>query len=542
MSDSPHSDHDVRPLARILSQWETRLRLQHSLDWLPRGLAVGLFVAILLAVSARLWPILPQSTLTILSIVLGLLGGVVALLIVWLWRRSPLELAQRFDQAFGLKERMSTAVEIAEGQLSIRSAELATRQHDQALREAARVEPREHIPLRATWWEWLIPLALIGAMVAALYLPNPQDNVLAERRSIQQAIAQELEELRDLREEALENEELTADEQAAIVEALDHAIETLEQRGVTQEEALAALEATEEQLRDLSEEFAEAQQEALQAASDALEGTAADEAAEALQEGNDAEAASQSVEDMDVEGLSDEEQQELAEGLESAAESLEGTNSEAAEAMREAAEALRNGDAQAAEEALDQAAEAMRGEGNSGEGTAEEYAERIRKDQEQIAGAGENSVPQPGQGEMGQAQPGSGQSDESGQPGGQSHGAGRGESQGAEQGGAEQAPDSFDNQAGDGGERPFDEIYSPQRVGGEGGDQVDIPGNPGTGLPTGAEGEFSENPSGDSTVPYDTVFEDYEGSVNEAMESGYVPLGLRDLIRDYFTRLDPTSD
>ena len=99
-----------------------------------------------------------------------------------------------------------------------------------------------------------------------------------------------------------------------------------------------------------------------------------------------------------------------------------------------------------------------------------------------------------------------------------------------------------DNGPGDGGESSFADIYSPQRIGGEGGDQVDIPGNPGAGLPTGNEGNFAENPQGESTVPYGDVYGDYAGAVNEALDNGYVPLGLRGLIQQYFTRLDPTEN
>ena len=42
-------------------------------------------------------------------------------------------------------------------------------------------------------------------------------------------------------------------------------------------------------------------------------------------------------------------------------------------------------------------------------------------------------------------------------------------------------------------------------------------------------------------MPYNQVYSDYEGAVNEALESGYVPLGLRDVIRQYFSRLEPEN-
>ena len=42
-----------------------------------------------------------------------------------------------------------------------------------------------------------------------------------------------------------------------------------------------------------------------------------------------------------------------------------------------------------------------------------------------------------------------------------------------------------------------------------------------------------------SFVPYSEVFASYEGSVQQALESGVIPISLQPLIRDYFSSLDP---
>jgi hypothetical protein len=223
--------------------------------------------------------------------------------------------------------------------------------------------------------------------------------------------------------------------------------------------------------------------------------------------------------------------------------------------LGEAAEALRSGDSEAAEGALSEAAEAL-GEGAEGaqgteagqEGEGQEaaqqidgYADQLEEGQDAVGTAGTGQG-EGDQGGMAQAQPGSGtqgNSTEQGQSGA-GGGAGRGEGSGEGQGGPETQMGT-DNAPGDGGITEYDEVYDPQRIGGEGGPQVDVPGDPGAGAPTGAEGDFVENPDGDATVPYNEVYGDYEGAVNEALDSGYVPLGLRDIIRGYFTRLNPSD-
>ena len=91
------------------------------------------------------------------------------------------------------------------------------------------------------------------------------------------------------------------------------------------------------------------------------------------------------------------------------------------------------------------------------------------------------------------------------------------------------------------GERGGDEmIYSPRRIGGplsgeESFLQSDDPNAPVI------QGEFSQNPTGSATVPYSSVYSDYANAASQALENGYVPLGLRDLIRSYFSSLEPSN-
>jgi hypothetical protein len=88
------------------------------------------------------------------------------------------------------------------------------------------------------------------------------------------------------------------------------------------------------------------------------------------------------------------------------------------------------------------------------------------------------------------------------------------------------------------GQGDFEPVYALRRIGGEPGDtSIELESNP-DGLPM-TEGEFASNPVGQSLVPYAEVFGDYRGAANRALDSGYVPLGLRDVVREYFTSLEP---
>jgi hypothetical protein len=87
------------------------------------------------------------------------------------------------------------------------------------------------------------------------------------------------------------------------------------------------------------------------------------------------------------------------------------------------------------------------------------------------------------------------------------------------------------------GEEEFEPIYDPRRIGGQGDEQMVL--EPDAGNVPVQEGEFAQNPTGDVTVPYNQVFSDYRDAANRALESDYIPLGMRDVVRDYFSSLEP---
>jgi hypothetical protein len=43
-------------------------------------------------------------------------------------------------------------------------------------------------------------------------------------------------------------------------------------------------------------------------------------------------------------------------------------------------------------------------------------------------------------------------------------------------------------------------------------------------------------------VPYSEVFGDYRDAAYEALEGDYVPLGMKRLVRDYFSSLEPQDE
>ncbi len=571
----------------ILSRWNLRQRVQQSLLWVPRGGIFGLLVAIGIALLARTRPLFTTEETLASGALAALAGGLAALIGVWLWPRPMLRSACSYDRHFGLKERLSTALELAgAAHLHPAGAEIAALQGQDALDHARRVDVRAALPLRLHWRDLALLAALALALAAIVLLPNPQAQAVEEQQALEGLIEEQAEDLREMRETVFSDEDLSDEAREEMLETLDEAIETLEQPEVSREEAIATLSEAEERFREMGQPP--------QAAQDLLDtlDSAGEEADTEMQESAGTES-------------------EQAEALEQAAEAIEETNPEMAQAMQEAAEALREGDPESAQETLQEMAQQQEAQ----QQTAQEMAGQMQQGQQELAqqqgepqqGEPQQGEPQQGQPPGAQAQPGEGQapqsdqappSGEQGEPGeeegqegesgggsqssespdemsssspgegnqpGAAPGEGMQQAQGAEQGSNEQAEiggsgagegegdfaqgdESFEagapmqgnNRAEQSGTRDFPPVFAPSRIGGESEAQLDLPFDPedmeelpivpGDPIPLG---------EGESLVPYSEVYGDYARAADDALDTGHIPLGLRGVIRAYFTSLEP---
>lgn len=593
-------------LSAVIRVWERRARAQRALRWLPFGLSVGLASGAGVALVARLFPVLTTGQAAALALVALALAAAITPLLAWLRPRSGLDSARHFDLLFGLNERTSTALELAEGRIHTH-ADLAARQLADAWQTARVVDARARLPLRPGGRAWLLPAALAVAL-ALLLLPNPQAEAASQNAARDTALADARDSLADITQETAAASALTEEQRAPLLEQLERAAETLSRPEITAEEAFAALAGA---AADMGQMAAALERQA-------GDSRAADQqAAEALREaapppegqgqGEQPQGAIPTLEQTaeQIPQMSAQQRADAARALEAAAAALEATNPEAAAALREAAEALRQGDTQAAQDALQRAGESLQAgqqqalrqqqgaeQLSAGAQQLQQAADQIARSQnQQQAGQQQGtqmqqSGEQPAEGlralgqqagEQGGEQGEQGQAGASSQPGeqageqGQQDGArgiqpaqqgqnsaetglrsdepgGVGSGAGDQPGGVGEEDSGLAGRAGaaatnnrpDGqGEGEFAEVYAPQRAGGAGGPQIVLEPD-GSGQPV-VEGEFSENPTGEALVPYNQVFGDYRRSASRALDRSYIPLGMRDIVRDYFSSLEPRA-
>ncbi|MBZ0308822.1 MAG: hypothetical protein K8I82_22335, partial [Anaerolineae bacterium] len=117
-----------------------------------------------------------------------------------------------------------------------------------------------------------------------------------------------------------------------------------------------------------------------------------------------------------------------------------------------------------------------------------------------------------------------------------------GEGSDTTQGQQAQGPNDPDNAPGQNeGISSYDQVFSPSHLGSTGTEtEVQVEGEVSSeeGTET-QETDFNEEFEGTSQVPYSEVYANYENSVQEALDSDYIPISLRDVIRQYFSSLEP---
>jgi len=535
--------NQLAELNDMFREWLARYRLLRSLRWAGGGLLFGALLALISGValtwSAQLLP-LELILLTAALLLAGLLAGGLAGL---MWPLAHMPAARQFDRQFGLRERLSTALELA--QVSP-SPPLSDLQLVDTLAHARAVELSQALPLRLPWRNLGAAVLLCVLLAGAAWGLRGQFQAAQQVRQLEQAVQAEIEQIEALATQIEQVETLDPQVQDAILQSLEATLQEL-QAAERAEEALSVLAEGQAELQSLISPDSQATLQAMEQAGQALsqsENTALQTAGEALSDG-DVSAAAQALEGIDPSQLSSEELAQLAQDLAAAAQALQASQPAAAAALQNAANALQSAasanSAQAAQAAATAAAALQQVAGNlqslqeqlqAGQ-AAMQAAQGLAQAQANLAGAS-------GMASAGGAGGGSGTNPAQGS--GAGGGAGRGEGDGSEGDGDQTAgttPIQTSNGPGDGGLTAYDSLYVPQRLGGEDGPDVSLPGGNTPGETVVGSQERPAGDPGGLQVPYVDALPYYEAVNRQAIDSGQVPLDLRELVRRYFSALEP---
>ena len=462
--------------------------------------------------------------------------------------RSISDIAQEVDLELGLKERLSTALEL--DTLDTQSpksqaTELQTLQQNDALASIKEINPKNAFPLYWLPRSLLTSAGLIVITLLLIYIPNPMDALLAERVAVEQSTSEQAQLINELKHEIELNNDLNPEVQAELLRQLEELIQQLADNPGDREKALADLSKLEEDLRrqldpnsDLRQAMLDAvaaqmqsliQQENLNQLSttQVLEQFASelanmDDTEKQIMAGKFAQLAAQAAQSGD---------QALAQTLASISQaSLSDDSNTTMQAASDMIAALEQAQSELFSQStlqqtinqLQSSSQLIAQAGNTGNQTAsQESISGTGTGQGQTSGQGN----QPGQGQSGQGQSGGGTKADTLPPG-----TGSGQARN---------PENMDT--GLSIAALEESIFIPWERRPAEGPEVNITGqdtdqgqtitreiqNPSTGMPANA------------LIPYQYVYTQYLDAAQQAIDRVQIPPEYRDLVRDYFSQLEP---
>ena len=469
-----------------------------------------------------------------------------AVLIVSLFQhRSLMRLARDVDLELGLKERLSTSLEIETSSVTHTDNGLIQYQQADALSISKTIDPSAAFPLKWLRRPTLIAAGMLVAAFALTYLPNPMDAVIAERTAVEAVAQEQAQRIDELKEEIEQTTDLSPEMQAELLRQLEELAQQLRENPGDREKALADLSKLEESLRRQIDPNYDQRQASLEAITSQLQSLAQRENANPP---TPAEALEQLA--ADLENLSETERQELAEALaQMAAQAAQSGDSSLAQALASMSQAAQAGDSEAATQAASEASDAIAQAQSdlTAQAALQQTLNQLQNSSQAFAQAG-----QQGQQVAGQT-PGQGNNPGQSNNPGQGTNPGQGQSGQGMSGGGTRA-DSLPPGSGSGQARRPNQ----QDTGGataELGEQLFVPWNrrPEEGAEVSISGQDTgqgetitrENPNpsgglpGAALIPYQQVFTQYFEAAQQAIERNDIPPAYRDLVRDYFTQLEP---
>lgn len=526
-------------VTRRLASWQRRRLWADALLWMPRGLLAGLVAGAAMAGLARFRPILHNREVALITLAMALLGLTGSLIALIARRQTLLQKARYFDGRFGLQERASTAVEIYSGRLDTTKT-MQDKQLADTVAIVTRIDERTWLPLKVRWQDWLMLVMAATLLLLAIVLPNAQAAVLAQRQAVSAAISDEIVRLQAIERRIEDDLKLDDASRELLLAPIREAQDGLSTGQLSREEAVAILSQAEADLRELAvSDSAGAISGPLQAAGRPLLGNSQSAPLGQALAGSDlaqsAAAASRLAESIGQ--LTDDERQDLAQKLLETAAALAEIDPALAAGLDESAQALRSQDLERARQALHEAAAVLqeRALEQALAAQAQAAADDLQTARAQVAAAGSPTESATTAGSSQSGSDGSGQGQAI-----QDTGSGSGESEGS-------GTSSLDGEGaggpGPGGGRA-ETVYVPEYVdlSGQDGVEIQLPAEC-VANPERCGQLISESPTefGDeqSLVPYERVFGDYRDAAFEALDGDYIPLGMKGLVRDYFSSLEP---
>jgi len=494
------------------------------------------WIAVVL-VMARLTPFERRPLVAAVGVPVAL----VIALIAWLLRRPSTSILMRLaDFRLGLKERLSTAWE-----RRTESGPMDAVQQRDALQHAAGARLATAFPVRVNRGEASLVAVLAIFSLALALLPNPMDQVLAQRQADRLSQARAATAIENAKKKVAETTKPTpVDPQ--VQKILQDAAAKIRQAD-SPRKALESITPAEQQLQKLTDPGTPALTSSAQNLANSLSATSSGRNAGQAISSSPAKGA-QAVRDLasQLQSLSPKDREELAKALAKAAQQAQ--NSQMRDSLNKASTSLKNGDTSSAAQSLNDVAsqlDSLQQQQNTDQQVASaingleaarqelaSQADRDAKGQgaQANAGAGASASPgaSPSAGASGNGN-GNGAGNGNGNGNGNGTGTGSGTGTGTGSGGSGGTGGTGSNGSGTGSGSAAQST-----------ERVYVPGQP---VPGQSQNDPTPlGPGQDVPLsPYTQVIQAYQQAALDATDQSLIPGSERDLVRQYFSQLGEQS-
>jgi hypothetical protein len=518
----------VNSLDAIIGELGRAAARARAARYAVHALVAALAWIALVLVIARLTPFERRMLVAAVGIPVVL---VIALL-AWLLRNPSTSVLMRLaDLRLGLKERLSTAWERRS-----ESGPMDAAQRRDALTRAAGTRLATAFPIRVNRGEASVVAVLAIFALALALLPNPMDQVLAQRQADRLSQARAARAVQAAQKKIADSPKPTPVDPQVQKILRDAAAKIRE--ADSPRKALESITPAEQQLQKLTDPGTPALSSSAQNLANALSATAAGKTAAQAISSSPAKGA-QSVRDLasQLQSLSPKDREELAKALAKAAQQAQ--SSQMRDSLNKASTSLKNGDTSAASQALDDVAsqlDSLQQQENSDQAVASAINGLESARQELAAQADRDAKGQGAQANAGTspsagASPGAGASG-NGSGNGSGSGTGTGTGTGTGSGTGTGTGSGNGGTGGNGGNGSGTGSGSAAQST----ERVYVPGQPVPG-----QSQNDPTPLGPGqdvpTSPFSQVIQAYQQAALDATDQSLIPGSERDLVRQYFSQL-----
>lgn len=505
-------------------------------------------IILILLIVSRIWPIENITTLSI-----GAFAAWLLLVIGFIVRlpKSAISIAWRVDQELTLKERFSSLIEFS----SLPTVENTTlkifidNQRSESLNTLESMHNKPAFKLSYSPKHLISTLILSMAAIFLVFLPNPMDAVIKEKKAISAAAEEQAEKIEELIEEIRLEEQLSPEEKENLLLQLGMLAEKLRANQGDLSEALADLSQTERNLLEGLDPQLNFKQTTISSIAQQLAKFANIDSGEQISDSDLEEimdALAEQLSEMDEAGAKN-----LSQSLQKmAAQAAQAGQPNLADALSALSQSALSGDFEDAlqegekiTEALNQATNQLKSQQSIEMALSQLQQSRMSLSQSSMASS--NSSPGSSQGNQNsQGQSSSqGQNPGNGQSQGNTAGSGGGTKAntlpGSTGSGQAQNPSGLGQNSGNGTFE--DQVFVPwERIQGSN-DPLSISGQDTGQGQTDVKEQNSPLPGSNtfSLIPYTEVFGSYLNTAYDTLENSYIPIGLKEYVLKYFSSLEP---